>query len=288
MAMRISFSTGTYYHRPLSYSLQLARELGYDGVEWVVTPGYLLAGLAPVRRAFADAGVHALSVHPPLYRFPGWSRKVARRTTRLGALARHLGSELFVVHTPNIRSLYSIRAQEYEAALDLGQMAAGTASGLSVETGQYVRRNGKRRSPWLLDDLRAVVELCQRHHAGITLDTCHAGANREDLLAAYAIVRPLLRNIHLSDVVWQAGRPLTHRMPGEGELPLARLLQTLAADGYDGLVTVELHPAQAGAWSRAQAARRMGQALAFVRQHTVRTAATLGQAEPASEAALEE
>jgi sugar phosphate isomerase/epimerase len=286
--MRISFSTGTYYYRPLSFSLQLARELGYDGVEWVVTPGYLLLGLAPVRRVFAAAGVRALSVHPPFYSFPGWSRKVARRTTRLGALARHLGAELFVVHTPNIWSPYSIRAQEYDAALDLGQMAAGAAVGLSVETGQYVRRNGTRRAPFLLDDLRAVVELCKRHHCGITFDTCHAGANREDLLAAYAIVRPLLRNIHLSDVVWRQGRPLTHRMPGEGELPLAQLLQTLATDGYDGLVTVEMHPAQAGAFSVAQAERRMGQALAFVRQHTTRTVATLDRPVPATEAALEE
>jgi sugar phosphate isomerase/epimerase len=38
--MRISFSTGTFYHRPLAYSLRLARALGYDGVEYVVGPDY--------------------------------------------------------------------------------------------------------------------------------------------------------------------------------------------------------------------------------------------------------
>lgn len=289
VGMRISFSTGTYYHRSLSYSLHLARELGFDGVEWVVTPGYLLQGLAAVQRAFGDAGVRPLSVHPPFLPFPGWGNTVGRRTTRLGALARHLGAELFVVHTPNIRSFQSIRAQEYETALDLGHMAGGAHVGIAVESGQYVLRSGRpRRRAWLLDDLRTLVAVCERHGCGITLDTCHVGANGEDLLDAYTLVRPLLRNIHLSDVIWRDGRPVTHQMPGEGELPLARLLRRLADDDYSGLVTIEIHPLQAGTFNLAHTERRLGQALAFVRQHTAREISTRGEARLAGEHALED
>jgi sugar phosphate isomerase/epimerase len=57
----------------------------------------------------------------------------------------------------------------------------------------------------------------------------------------------------------------THVMPGEGELPLRELLATMAQDRYDGIVTLELHPREVGVVGRIQQARRMRQALDFVR-----------------------
>jgi sugar phosphate isomerase/epimerase len=263
MPMRISLSTGTYYHLPLSYSLHLARELGFDGVEWVVSPGYLLNGLDPVRKAFAEAGVRPLSVHPPFYPLPGWPRRPTRRMARLGALARMLGAELFVVHTALFGSYQSRRAEVYGEALARGRLAGGPRVEIGVETGQYNERT--RRYP--LDDLETLVRYCRERDCGITFDTCHVGANEEDLLASYAIVRPLMRNVHLSDVEWRAGRPHTHRLPGEGNLPLGELLETMARDGYDGLVTLEIHPETAGPFSRRQATRRLAKALEFVRAH---------------------
>lgn len=267
--MRISFSTGTFYHRPLEESLRLAREVGYDGVEWAVTPAYVLSGLEPVRSAFRASGTRVLSVHPPFFPLPGWPRRVSRRMPRLGALARHLDAELFVVHTPASRSLASLRSRQYEDALGLGQLAGGPHVSVAVETTQYVRRNGqRRRRHFPLDDLATLVTFCREHDCGITLDTCHVGANGEDLLEAYALVRPLLRNVHLSDVIWRDGRPVTHRLPGTGALPLGRFLLALAQDGYDGLITVEVHPSEAGLLGHRRAARRMGQALRFIRAHT--------------------
>ena len=270
--MRVSFSTATYYHLPLGYTLRLARDLGYDGVEWVVNPGYLLNGLQPIQAAFREAGVRPLSVHPPLYPFPGWPRRAARVVARLGALSRHLGAELFVVHTPLLTSLQSLRARQYAEALDLGKLAGGRRARIGVENGQYTKRRHRRR--YLLDDLATLASFCQERGCGITFDTCHAGADGEDLLASYAIVKPLLRNIHLSDVVWRGGRPRTHRLPGEGDLPLDAFLAALARDGYDGLVTVETHPLLSGPFDRAQAERRLGRALDFVRRHTGGPAAT--------------
>jgi sugar phosphate isomerase/epimerase len=264
--MRISFSTATYYHLPLGYGLRLARDLGFDGVEWVVSPGYLLSGLPPIQAAFRDAGVRPLSVHPPLYPFPGWPRLASRVVARLGALSRHLGAELFVVHTPLLTSLHSLRAQQYVEALDLGKLAGGPRVQIGIENSQYNKRRHRQRS--MLDDLPSLVSFCQEHRCGITFDTCHTGANGEDLLAGYAIVKPVLRNIHLSDVVWHAGRPRTHRLPGEGDLPLDAFLAALARDGYEGLVTIETHPLHSGPFERPQAERRLGQALEFVRRHT--------------------
>lgn len=266
--MRISFSTGIYYHMPLGYSLKLARERGFDGVEWVVHPGYLLGGLEPVRATFQASGVPALSIHPPFYPFPGWPRRSSRITARLGALARHLRSELFVVHAPLVPSLTTARAEDYAAAIDLGKLAGGNRVTPTIETSQY---HGRRQ--FYFDDLRRLVDFCDAHGCGVTFDTCHAGANGQDLLECYAIVKPLLRNVHLSDVRWARGRPHTHALPGEGKLPLGAFLATLARDEFGGIVTLESHPLRTGMHSRREAVRRLDQALAFVRAATAPFAA---------------
>jgi sugar phosphate isomerase/epimerase len=258
--MRISFSTGIYYHLPLSYSLGLAHDLGFDGVEWVIHPGYLLGGLEPVREALQALDVPALSIHPPFYPFPGWPRRSSRITARLGALARQVGAEIFVVHAPLVPHLQSQRAQGYAAAMDLGGLAGGSRVTPTIESGQY---HGRRQT--YFDDLRHLADFCEAHGCGITFDTCHAGANGQDLLACYEAIKPLLRNIHLSDVRWAGARPHTHALPGEGTLPLAAFLRALARDGYPGLVTLESHPLRTGMQSRRAAVRRLGKALAFIR-----------------------
>jgi sugar phosphate isomerase/epimerase len=55
-------------------------------------------------------------------------------------------------------------------------------------------------------------------------------------------------------------------MPGEGDLPLRQLLAKMAADGYDGLITMELHPREVGLIGRRRQVRRLRQALEFVRE----------------------
>ena len=274
--MQISISTGTFYHRPLSYSLKLARDLGYDGVEVVLGVGYLLRGEGSLRRALKKSGVRALSVHPPFYPFLGWSRDPQVSLPRAVHAAQALGADLCVAHTIPISDADSPRGLYYGAALDMGVAAdADTGAGavtLAVESSQYNRR----RRRYYLDDLRRLVDYAQAHNCAITFDTCHAGANGEDLLEDYAIVRPALRNIHLSDTAWLAdGAFHTHVAPGHGALPLKELLAALAHDHYDGLITLELHPREVGGlWNDARARSVFGETLAFVRAATTISSAT--------------
>ncbi|MEO7001496.1 MAG: sugar phosphate isomerase/epimerase [Ktedonobacterales bacterium] len=270
--MQISFSTGTFYHRPLSYSLKLARDLGYDGVEVVLGTGYLLLGAGPLRRALVRTGVRALSVHPPFYPFPGWSRDPQISLPRAVGVARTLGAEVCVAHTIYVSGADSPRGQYFGAALEAGVATGEGAVALAVESNQYNRR----RRRYYLDDLRRLTEYAQEHVCAITFDTCHAGANGEDLLEDYAIVRPALRNIHLSDTQWgEDGVVHTHVTPGRGSLALKELLTTLAQDHYDGLITLELHPREVGGlWDDACARSTFGEALAFVRAATTTAPAT--------------
>ncbi|HLZ25629.1 MAG TPA: sugar phosphate isomerase/epimerase [Ktedonobacterales bacterium] len=259
--MRISFSTGTFYHRGLAYSLGLARAAGFDGVELVVGARYVRQGIAPYRHAVGAGDIPVLSVHPPFYLLPGWPRRFTQSIPQLAGITRALGGELCVVHTPFLSNAETPRAQRYTAGLRQGLAAGGQQVRISLESSQYNERDHR----YLLDDLRALVDFAQERDCAVTFDTCHAGANGEDLLECYEIVRPALRNVHLSDVVWRDGKPLTHRLPGEGALPLASFLSLLARDGYDGLITLEIHPREASLWSHTRSIQRLKKALEFVR-----------------------
>jgi sugar phosphate isomerase/epimerase len=274
--MRISLSTGTFYHRGLEYSLRLAHQSGFDGVEYVLGADYFLRGPDWLERVVRTAEAPVLSVHPPFSLFATlpfvpWPRRIVRSFPRVTALAHQLGAELVVSHTIFLVSEHAPRAARYLEALRLGR-EAGEGIPVAIESNQF----NKRKRLYLLDDLTRLVRFAQAHGYGVTFDTCHAGANREDLLEDYAIVRPVLKNVHLSDVVWRGEQPHTHLVPGEGALPLRSFLGALAADGYDGLVTMEIHPWYVSQLSTAQAERKLRQAVDFVRE-VIATPATSGR-----------
>lgn len=271
--MRLSFSTGTFYHRSLDYSLRLARDLGFDGVELAIGPEALYAGDAPLRRAIERVDMPVLSVHPPFFMLPGWPRWSTQRIPRTMALARELGAELGVTHTMHFYDPDSARNAHFSQALRMGLEAGGGQVALTIENSQYNRR--KRMA--YLDHVRRLVNYAQTRGCGVTFDTCHAGACHEDILLDYELLRPLLRNVHLNDLTWRGDQPRTHLPPGDGVLPLHELMERLARDDYDGLVTVELHPREVGLLGRAGAERALGRSLDLMRS-AIAQAATPAQA----------
>jgi sugar phosphate isomerase/epimerase len=259
--MQITFSTATFYHRGLGYSLRLAHEAGYDGVELALGPEYSWRGVKGLQRTILGQSVPILSMHPPFIPLPGWSRQVDRSIPHLAQLSQALGARDFVVHVPGFFSLTSPRAQRFMLGLrdTLDQTAGHLRIGL--ENNQYYQR--KQR--FLLDDLRLLVSFARDQGCGVTFDTCHAAASGEDILACYEIVRPALLNVHLNDVIFQNGIPHTHIPPGKGQLPLGRFLGLLARDGYDGLVTLEVYPSRIGLVGYNHHLKAMQEAAHFVR-----------------------
>jgi sugar phosphate isomerase/epimerase len=263
--MKLSFSTASFYHLPLRFTLGVARDLGFDGVELVVGPEYLLFGQRRTRHLFTSMGVTPLSLHPPLRRMPGWPINHVKNVLRSVAAARAFGCEAVVIHATNAWSEGNRRWREYAAAVRAAREAEGPPVTIAVELSQFTQR--RRREA--MDDVETVLRFAedQGEQVGITLDTAHAGANGDDLLDLYAKVRPHLRNIHLSDWLLHGGDHHTHLVPGEGALPLAALLGALARDNYAGLVTLEVSPVYLHAWSLRQGRARLAESLAFVRAH---------------------
>jgi sugar phosphate isomerase/epimerase len=60
-------------------------------------------------------------------------------------------------------------------------------------------------------------------------------------LETWSALRPFVRHVHVKDSVREPilPYPYTYRLPGEGDLPPDALLHRLAADGYEGCVSLE-------------------------------------------------
>ncbi len=259
--MQISFSTGTFYHRGLGYSLKLAGETGYDGVELALGPEFSFNGIRGLQRAAREYPVPILSVHPPFVPVPGWPRQLSRSIPYLAQVTKALGVETCVVHISGFTSPQGPRAERFIRVLQEALRSNGHRLQIGLENSQYYRR--KQR--FYLDDLQALASFAGEHGCGVTFDTCHAGASGEDILACYEIVRPVLINVHLNDIIFRHGVPQTHVPPGKGQLPLDRFLGLLARDGYEGLVTLEIYPSRVGLLGRKRHQRELQEAIRFVR-----------------------
>jgi sugar phosphate isomerase/epimerase len=261
---RISCSTGSLYYLPLATALAVIRDAGYDGVELVANPETLARGLAATQRIITRSGLPALSYHPPLYPFPGWPRGQEESIMSVAQGARALGCEVAVVHAPKGYSLATPRAQCYVAGIGAGQAyAAQHRFVIGLETTQ----RPVAKPPMLFDDLDTFLEFADEHQLAVTLDTCHAAANGDDLLDLLPRLGSRLHNIHLSDCLRDASRPKprTHRMPGAGNtVDLAAFLGALSQTGYAGLITLEIAPAYLGWWPPSRLAGRLAEARAYV------------------------
>lgn len=267
--MRLSFSTASFYHLPLRFSLGLARDLGFDGVELVIGPEYALLGERRIHKLIEQYGVRVLSLHQPMAPFglplPGWPRQQARTIPRTIAAARSFGCEVVVIHATPARFEGNARWRAYAQAMRAALAQPGPPVAVGVEISQHTKRSFREA----MDDVEAVLRFVedQGEQVGITLDTAHTAANGDDLLALYGKLRGHLRNIHLSDWTIRGGKHRTHLVPGEGRAPLAEFLEELARDQYAGLVTLEVSPYHLRGWNLRQSRERLAESLAYVRAH---------------------
>ncbi len=262
---RVSCSTATSYHLPLAIALRMIRDAGCDGAEVVLGPETIFRGMSALAQTTAHVGLPILSVHPPLYRFPGWPRDYREAMRQVVDATGRLGAEVAVIHAPKSRTLASPRARRYVAALDAAcALAQGQGNVIGLETTQ---RPLSGKPPMLFDDLPFFLDFVDQHSLAVTLDTSHAGANGEELAATLAAIGPRLRNIHFSDVTVldTLRKPQTHRMPGSGNrVDLANFVQRLAQAGYQGVFTLELAPGEVGLWPPRTIIRRLRQARDFI------------------------
>jgi len=269
--LKISLSTGSLYHFPLSRIFVLARELGFDGVELVLGPESLVRGPGFVRQLSQRHGVPVLSLHPPIMRLPGWGRE-SGLPGKIAAWAGEMGVPVVSLHTPRAPSLECHQGQRYLWEVE------NAAKTLRDQGVQLALENRARFFPneeaQALDGVEELVAFVSERDLAITWDTAHAASMGIDNLKALVQVLPYLRNVHLSDFRhlprWldlpQCHTILKHhQMPGNGHLPLRECLRALSTWGYCQLLTLELSPVAIQAWNVSRIKDNLGKSLEFVR-----------------------
>ena len=269
--MRLSFSTGALYHLPLRTVFALAHEAGFEGLELVYSPEVALRGAAPIRRLSQEYSLPVLSVHPSVVPYPGYNR-AAHILPRLVSLAQELECPLVVVHTPKVSALEEPKGKEYIKVLLRERERGKSTLRIAVENAGFYRPSDTR---FILHNVFQLRALAERYDLPLTLDTAHAGTSPYGVLGSYDALRGRLVNVHFSDfrrrrilLDWHALHTVLshHQMPGKGVLPLAEFVRRLLADGYAGILTLEVSPTAIHAWDLAQTRQMLVQAIQFVRQ----------------------
>lgn len=105
----------------------------------------------------------------------------------------------------------------------------GVRVGVEYEPGLLVER---------ADELLEVFERVGSTLLGVNLDLGHSYLGGEDPQGTVELFEGRIWNVHVEDI---SGRKHFHRVPGEGEMPLARYFDALERQGYRGFLTVELY-----------------------------------------------
>lgn len=277
MNIPVILSTGSLYHFDIDTVMTLATEVGFAGLELLVDGRRETYHPAHLEKLMARHHLPILAVHSPFATFPPpWPHDPVSRIKQSVRLAEALGAQSVVVHPParwvRVQGLVLAPQSMRKLSLPLplagpGQLGRWLQQELPAFQAQtrvkIAIENMPRRwvGPWQLEPYHFNNAAQLNQFPYLTLDTTHVGTWREDLLHFYRQVKPKVAHIHLSNY---NGRE--HQLLHCGLLPLAALLNKLAYDNFDGLVSLELGPISLQADDEIKLKQNLQASLAFCQQ----------------------
>jgi sugar phosphate isomerase/epimerase len=254
---RVGLSTAAVYPESTSSAFELARRLGYDGVEIMVGIDPVAADIDAVEKLRDYHEVPVLAIHSPclLITQRVWGTDPWAKLERSAEAARRLNAGVVVVHPP-------FRWQrDYARGFVEGvrRLAESTGILFSVENMYPWRTPGG-------GELKAYVpgwDPTDLDYDDLTLDLSHAstaGQQSIDLVRSWG---SRLRHVHLTDGTGSAKDE--HLVPGRGDQEAGRVLQYLAERNFSGHVVLEVNSRKSG--TRAQREADLAESLAFARLH---------------------
>lgn len=228
----VACSTISVFSRPLDQAFALIAETGFDGAEVMVTSDPDTQDAARIRGMSEDHDLPVLAVHAPFLLMSRrvWGRDPIGKIERAVELALRVAAPLVVVHPP-----YRWQSA-YRRWLDESAPAAARAWGvrIAVENMFPLRVRGRSVARFHAKQTLAGLE----GFDAVTLDTSHLAVAGLDPVEAIARLGDRLAHVHLSN---NAGRGWDSHSPlDQGVLDLGRVLETLAARGYRGAVSLEI------------------------------------------------
>ena len=244
----------------LEDAFRIARRLGFDGLEIMVTNDPETRSAARLRQLSRSYRLPVLSIHAPvLVRAQlAWGLDPSAKLERAADLARAVGAPTVVAHPA-----YSWQwryAREFEAIVERTESRFGI--GIAVENMFPYRIVGLDVASFVPSHDPVAIDC-----ASATLDFSHAALAGRDSLELALALGDRLRHVHLSDgtLSHDEGRMLDeHLIPGHGTQPVAEVLQHLSRSGFTGSIVAEV----ATRGSESERLDMLSETLAFARTHT--------------------
>jgi sugar phosphate isomerase/epimerase len=266
----VALSSASVFPEKTPVAFEMAAELGYDGVEIMVSTELISQDAAILARLSDYHQVPVLAVHAPclLITQRVWGREPWGKLKRAAEVAAELGARVVVVHPP-------FRWQrEYARDFETGLASLGDETGMvfAVEN-LYPLSRGAEVAAYAPNWNPAEMDV---RHA--TLDLSHTAVSGSDALAMAAGLGPRLAHVHMADGT-RTGLPDEHLVPGRGFQPCAELLQQLRATRYQGIVVLEVNTRKAA--TSEERRDDLAESLAFTR-HNLGQDDVLGLTPPGS------
>jgi sugar phosphate isomerase/epimerase len=222
-------STGPFWAFALEAALDAVAEAGFSAVELMVTRDVRTQEPEHVGWLTSERGLRVAAVHAPFLVLTRavWGFDPITKTLRGAEMCKALGAATLIVHPPLAwEQRYARWLASDEANRD------GVTIAVENMYPKWIAGRALRGYRWTNPrDLGAAA-----HH--VALDLSHLAVARHDVLAAYALLRPKLAHIHLSN---NAGNGRDGHLPLDaGVVPVDRLLAEMARTHYSGGVSLEL------------------------------------------------
>jgi sugar phosphate isomerase/epimerase len=273
--IRVGMGTICAYPLSLETAFRMSRDVGFDGVEVMVTNDARTRDAATIARLSEKYDQPVLSVHAPVLLLTTfvWSRDPEVKLEKTAELAATLGAEAVVVHPPfRWQADY---ARNFERIVrEVSQRHSIQVAVENMFPWKIARRSLKAYSP-SPDPTMLDVDT-------MTLDFSHASLSGRDSLELALAMGQKLRHIHLCDGSGSLDEGKVfdeHLIPGRGTEPVAEVLEYLAKSGWTGTIAAEVMTRKARGMDAKLAV--LAETLAFARTHLAAGVATA----PAPEAA---
>jgi len=254
----VALGTSSVFPDTVAGSFDIADELGYDGMELIVTVDPATQDVAGLERIVAAHHLPVYSVHAPtlLLTQTVWSLDPWEKLRRSAEMARALGASTVVVHPP-------FRWQkEYAARFGEGIAELGAAFDVTFAV--------ENLYPWTVagrtvEAYEPSFDPTDADYPALVLDVSHASAAGMDCLVMARAMGDRLTHVHLTDA--SGSTRDEHLLPGRGNQPVAELLRHLADRKFGGAVVLEVSTRRAP--DRAARLEWLAEGLAFAREHLV-------------------
>jgi sugar phosphate isomerase/epimerase len=253
----VALSTGSVFPDRAADAFEIAARLGYDGLEVMVSADAVSQDIGALRRLADYHGVPVLAIHAPclLITQRVWGYEPWGKLVRAKEAAQELGAKVVVVHPP----FRWQREYAKDFAQGLARMAEETDIVFTVENMFPLRAGGAELAAYAPHWNPVLMDVPH-----VTLDLSHTATSGSD---AYAMTEELgdrLAHVHMADGTGVPNRD-EHLVPGRGTQPCGPVLEKLSADGYSGIVVLEVNTRRAT--TREARLADLSESLDFTRRH---------------------